>query len=75
MAVARTGPSVVDRAWRAFLLGLMTLNLAGLGGSVLQMFSHGIIGGLLFAVVGRMITIYKVTFTILQKLSRQFVFQ
>ncbi|MEI6073559.1 MAG: NADH-quinone oxidoreductase subunit M [Verrucomicrobiae bacterium] len=37
------------------LLGLMTLNLAGLGGSVLQMFSHGIIGGLLFAVVGRMI--------------------
>jgi NADH-quinone oxidoreductase subunit M len=37
------------------LLGLMTLNLAGLGGSVLQMFSHGIIGGLLFAVVGRML--------------------
>jgi len=37
------------------LLGLMTLNLPGLGGSVLQMFSHGIIGGLLFAVVGRMI--------------------
>lgn len=37
------------------LLGLMTLNLQGLGGSVLQMFSHGIIGGLLFAVVGRMI--------------------
>jgi len=37
------------------LLGLMTLNLAGLSGSVLQMFSHGIIGGLLFAVVGRMI--------------------
>ncbi len=37
------------------LLGLMTLNLAGLTGSVLQMFSHGIIGGLLFAVVGRMI--------------------
>jgi NADH-quinone oxidoreductase subunit M len=37
------------------LLGLMTLNLSGLGGSVLQMFSHGIIGGLLFAVVGRMI--------------------
>lgn len=37
------------------LLGLMTLNLAGLTGSVLQMFSHGIIGGLLFAVVGRMV--------------------
>ena len=37
------------------LLGLMTLNIAGLCGSVLQMFSHGIIGGLLFAVVGRMI--------------------
>jgi len=37
------------------LLGLMTLNLAGLSGAVLQMFSHGIIGGLLFAVVGRMI--------------------
>jgi len=37
------------------LLGLMTLNLSGLGGAVLQMFSHGIIGGLLFAVVGRMI--------------------
>ena len=37
------------------LLGLMTLNLAGLSGGVLQMFSHGIIGGLLFAVVGRMV--------------------
>jgi len=37
------------------LLGLMTLNIVGLSGSVLQMFSHGIIGGLLFAVVGRMI--------------------
>ncbi|MBE2203849.1 MAG: NADH-quinone oxidoreductase subunit M [Chthoniobacterales bacterium] len=37
------------------LLGLMTLNRAGMGGAVLQMFSHGIIGGLLFAVVGRMI--------------------
>jgi NADH-quinone oxidoreductase subunit M len=33
----------------------MTLNASGLAGSVLQMFSHGIIGGLLFAVVGRMI--------------------
>ena len=37
------------------LLGLMTLNTIGLSGAVLQMFSHGIIGGLLFAVVGRMI--------------------
>lgn len=37
------------------LLGLMTLNQAGLSGSVLQMFSHGLIGGLLFAVVGRMV--------------------
>jgi NADH-quinone oxidoreductase subunit M len=37
------------------LLGLMTLNLPGLTGAVLQMFSHGIIAGLLFAVVGRMV--------------------
>jgi len=37
------------------LLGLMTLNSTGLNGAVLQMFSHGIIAGLLFAVVGRMI--------------------
>src|SRR5205814_9726211 len=37
------------------LLGLMTLNDVGLSGAVLQMFSHGIIGGLLFAVVGRMV--------------------
>lgn len=37
------------------ILGLMTLNLIGLGGAVLQMFSHGIIAGLLFAVVGRMV--------------------
>ena len=37
------------------LLGLMTLNQLGLSGAVLQMFSHGIIAGLLFAVVGRMI--------------------
>lgn len=37
------------------LLGLMTLNLVGLTGAVLQMFSHGLIAGLLFAVVGRMI--------------------
>ena len=37
------------------LLGLMTLTTAGLNGAVLQMFSHGIIAGLLFAVVGRMV--------------------
>jgi NADH-quinone oxidoreductase subunit M len=37
------------------LLGLMTLNQIGLDGAVLQMFSHGVIGGLLFAVVGRMV--------------------
>jgi len=37
------------------LLGLVTMNEIGLGGAVLQMFSHGIIAGLLFAVVGRMV--------------------
>ena len=37
------------------LLGLATANAAGVGGAVLQMFSHGVIAGLLFAVVGRMI--------------------
>jgi NADH-quinone oxidoreductase subunit M len=37
------------------LLGMMTLTQIGLSGAVLQMFSHGIIAGLLFAVVGRMI--------------------
>jgi NADH-quinone oxidoreductase subunit M len=37
------------------LLGLMTLSTIGLSGAVLQMFSHGIIAGLLFAVVGRMV--------------------
>ena len=37
------------------LLGLMTLNVIGLSGAVLQMFSHGVIAGLLFAVVGRMV--------------------
>ncbi|HZR21234.1 MAG TPA: NADH-quinone oxidoreductase subunit M [Verrucomicrobiae bacterium] len=37
------------------LLGLLTLNRYGMSGSVLQMFSHGIIAGLLFAVVGRMV--------------------
>jgi len=37
------------------LLGLLTLNSIGLSGAVLQMFSHGIVAGLLFAVVGRMV--------------------
>jgi len=37
------------------LLGLMTLTAIGLDGAVLQMFSHGVIAGLLFAVVGRMV--------------------
>tara|TARA_Y100001934_G_scaffold98764_1_gene121596 strand:- start:3975 stop:5486 length:1512 start_codon:yes stop_codon:yes gene_type:complete len=37
------------------MLGLATLNEVGLSGAVLQMFSHGIIAGLLFAVVGRMV--------------------
>src|SRR5271166_798446 len=37
------------------LLGLATAQALGAGGAVLQMFSHGIIAGLLFAVVGRMI--------------------
>lgn len=37
------------------LLGMASLNLIGLSGAVLQMFSHGIIAGLLFAVVGRMV--------------------
>jgi len=37
------------------LLGLVTLNEIGLSGAVLQMFSHGLIAGLLFAVVGRMV--------------------
>jgi NADH-quinone oxidoreductase subunit M len=37
------------------LLGLMTLNQIGIAGAVYQMFSHGIIAGLLFAVVGRMV--------------------
>ncbi len=37
------------------LLGLMTLGQIGLSGAVLQMFSHGILAGLLFAVVGRMV--------------------
>ncbi|MBI4661051.1 MAG: NADH-quinone oxidoreductase subunit M [Verrucomicrobia bacterium] len=37
------------------LLGLMTINEVGLSGAVLQMFSHGVIAGLLFGVVGRMV--------------------
>jgi NADH-quinone oxidoreductase subunit M len=37
------------------LLGLMTLSQIGLSGAVLQMFSHGILAGLLFAIVGRMV--------------------
>jgi NADH-quinone oxidoreductase subunit M len=37
------------------LLGLMTLHEIGMTGAVMQMFSHGIIAGLLFAVVGRMV--------------------
>jgi NADH-quinone oxidoreductase subunit M len=37
------------------LLGLATINVIGVQGAVLQMFSHGIIAGLLFAVVGRMV--------------------
>jgi NADH-quinone oxidoreductase subunit M len=37
------------------LLGMMTLTQIGLSGAVLQMFSHGVIAGLLFAVVGRMV--------------------
>ncbi|MFL6595553.1 MAG: NuoM family protein, partial [Chthoniobacterales bacterium] len=37
------------------LLGLATLNSLGVSGAVLQMFSHGVIGALLFAIAGRMI--------------------
>jgi NADH-quinone oxidoreductase subunit M len=37
------------------LLGLITLNQIGLSGAVLQMVSHGILAGLMFAVVGRMV--------------------
>ncbi len=37
------------------ILGLCTLNKAGMSGAVLQMFSHGIMTGLFFAVVGRMV--------------------
>jgi NADH-quinone oxidoreductase subunit M len=37
------------------MLGLAAANPQAVGGAVLQMFSHGIIAGLLFAVVGRMV--------------------
>ena len=37
------------------ILGLAVANERALSGAVLQMFSHGVIAGLLFAVVGRMV--------------------
>jgi NADH-quinone oxidoreductase subunit M len=37
------------------LLGLLTLNQIGIDGAVLQMFSHGILAGLLFATVGSIV--------------------
>jgi NADH-quinone oxidoreductase subunit M len=37
------------------LLGLAAAHPVAVGGAVLQMFSHGVIAGLLFAVVGRMV--------------------
>ena len=37
------------------LLGLMTLDGIGISGAVVQMFSHGILAGVLFAIVGRMV--------------------
>jgi NADH-quinone oxidoreductase subunit M len=37
------------------LLGLMTLNQIGVTGAVLQMFSHGVLAGLLFGIVGRIV--------------------
>ncbi len=37
------------------LLGLVTLRQIGVTGAVLQMFSHGVIAGLLFAIVGRVV--------------------
>ena len=37
------------------LLGLATANVLGVSGAVLQMFSHGAIAALLFAVAGRMV--------------------
>ncbi|HSH39841.1 MAG TPA: NADH-quinone oxidoreductase subunit M [Chthoniobacterales bacterium] len=43
------------------LLGLATANAPGAGGAVLQMFSHGVVAALLFAVAGGMI--YRRTHT------------
>jgi NADH-quinone oxidoreductase subunit M len=43
------------------LLGLASANALGISGAVLQMFSHGIIGALLFAIAGTMI--YRRTHT------------
>src|SRR3954470_22296932 len=43
------------------LLGFSTANALGVSGAVLQMFSHGVIAALLFAVAGRMI--YRPTHT------------
>jgi NADH-quinone oxidoreductase subunit M len=37
------------------MLGIAAANLQSASGAVLQMFSHGVIAGLLFAVVGRMV--------------------
>jgi len=37
------------------LLGLLTLSQIGIDGAVLQMFSHGVLAGLLFATVGRIV--------------------
>jgi NADH-quinone oxidoreductase subunit M len=37
------------------LLGLLTLSQIGIDGAVLQMFSHGVLAGLLFAIVGRVV--------------------
>ena len=37
------------------LLGLASMNAVGVSGAVLQMFSHGIMTGLFFAIVGRMV--------------------
>jgi NADH-quinone oxidoreductase subunit M len=42
------------------LLGLATANVLGVSGAVLQMFSHGVIGALLFALAG---TVYRRTHT------------
>src|SRR5437016_13205606 len=43
------------------LFGFATANVLGVSGAVLQMFSHGVIGALLFAVAGRMV--YRRTHT------------